>query len=288
MDIGAVQISDLVLSAVKVQRTAKMVRQSDPEVYQLHLIISGEGHLAHVGRDARFRPRQFLLMNSSQPYRGRRSSPTGATRAVMVQVPRASLDVRPAKVERLVAAPFGADEGIGAVLASHLLTVVDHAEHYTAADSTALADVTVDLIAATFAHHLDATDRLSPQARQRTLLAQIHRFIRRRLADPDLTADLIAAAHNISTRQLYKLFQSQGDGMGVAALIRRSRLERCHRDLADPALRSHSVHTVAARWGLTDSAHFSKIFRATYGLTPSDHRRHAQHADATHETTAPI
>ncbi|MET8161225.1 helix-turn-helix domain-containing protein [Sphaerisporangium sp. NPDC005289] len=287
VDIGEIQISDLAISTVEARRTTKMIRQFDPEVYLLQLITSGDGHLAHGSRDAMFQARQFLLMDSSQPYHGRRSSTTGSSRAVLVQVPRASLGLRPVRGDRLVAAPFGADEGISAVLANHLLAVMEHAEHYTAADSVALADVTVNLIAATLAHHLDGTDPLSPQARKHALLAQIHRFIRQRLADPDLTADLIAAAHNISTRQLYKLFQSQGEGMGIAAFIRRSRLERCHRDLADPALRHHSVHTIAARWGLADSAHFSKIFRAAYGLSPRDHRHHAQHGDAMHETTRP-
>jgi hypothetical protein len=219
VDMGAVQISELTVSTVDAERTAKMVRQFDPEVYQLHLISSGDGHLAQVGRDASFHARQFVVIDSSQPYQGRRSSPTGSTQAMVVQVPRDSLGLRPVRGDRLAAAPFDAHEGIAAVLASHLLTVMNHAEHYTAADSAALADVTVGLVAATFAHQLDATDRLSPQARRRALLAQIHRFIRRRLSDPGLTADHIAAAHNISTRQLYKLFQSQGEGMGVAAFI---------------------------------------------------------------------
>src|SRR4051812_31754541 len=77
VDMGAVQISELTVSTVDVERTAKMVRQFDPEVYQLHLISSGDGHLAQVGRDASFHARQFVLIDSSQPYQGRRSSPTG-------------------------------------------------------------------------------------------------------------------------------------------------------------------------------------------------------------------
>jgi AraC-like DNA-binding protein len=30
---------------------------------------------------------------------------------------------------------------------------------------------------------------------------------------------------------------------------------------------------VAARWGLPDSAHFSRLFRRTYGLPPAEYRR---------------
>jgi AraC-like DNA-binding protein len=47
---------------------------------------------------------------------------------------------------------------------------------------------------------------------------------------------------------------------------------RCRRDLLDPALRDRPVSAIAARWGITDPAHFSRLFRATYGVPPSEYR----------------
>ncbi len=61
----------------------------------------------------------------------------------------------------------------------------------------------------------------------------------------------------------------------VAEWIRSRRLERCRRDLADPALDAEPVYAIAARWGLTSAAHFRPVFRAAYGLTPADYRRSA-------------
>ncbi|WP_461012534.1 helix-turn-helix domain-containing protein, partial [Streptomyces capparidis] len=75
---------------------------------------------------------------------------------------------------------------------------------------------------------------------------------------------------------LYTLFNAQG--LTVAARIRQRRLEHCRRDLADPALRSRPVRAIAARWGFTDPAHFSRTFRAAYGITPRDHRHTALQA----------
>jgi AraC-like DNA-binding protein len=72
-------------------------------------------------------------------------------------------------------------------------------------------------------------------------------------------------------RYLYRLFEAQGTT--VAAWIRHRRLERCRADLTDPALRAAPVSAVAARWGLPDSAHFSRLFRRTYGLPPAEYRR---------------
>ncbi|WP_260867741.1 helix-turn-helix domain-containing protein [Streptomyces sp. SAJ15] len=63
-------------------------------------------------------------------------------------------------------------------------------------------------------------------------------------------------------------------GVSVAAWIRRSRLERCRRDLVDPLLRSRPIHAIAWKWGLTDPAHFSRSFRVVaYGMSPRDYRR---------------
>jgi transcriptional regulator GlxA family with amidase domain len=54
--------------------------------------------------------------------------------------------------------------------------------------------------------------------------------------------------------------------------VRTLRLAGCRRDLADPALSHLSIGAVAARWGILDSAKFSRIFRAAHGLSPREYR----------------
>ncbi|PWU60027.1 AraC family transcriptional regulator [Micromonospora globispora] len=105
------------------------------------------------------------------------------------------------------------------------------------------------------------------------LRSQVEAFVRRHLDDPELTPAAVAAAHHLSLRSLHRLFA--GTGTTVAALIRTGRLERCFRDLADPRLGHLAVHQIAARWGLRDRAHFSRVFRAAYGISPREHRERA-------------
>ncbi|MDT0345320.1 helix-turn-helix domain-containing protein [Streptomyces litchfieldiae] len=45
--------------------------------------------------------------------------------------------------------------------------------------------------------------------------------------------------------------------------------------LADPAPRTRAVQAIATRWGLTDAAHFSRLFRATFGMPPRHYRHQA-------------
>jgi AraC-like DNA-binding protein len=98
----------------------------------------------------------------------------------------------------------------------------------------------------------------------------MHAFIEQHLGEADLAPGIVAAAHHVSLRYLHRLFEAEDTT--VAAWIRRRRLERCRRDLADPAFRTVPVSAVAARWGLLDSAHFSRLFRRMYGLPPAEYR----------------
>ena len=102
------------------------------------------------------------------------------------------------------------------------------------------------------------------------LPASLRESIESRLSDPGLCPARIAAAHGISTRQLHRLFKQTGTPFG--AFVRRRRLERCRDDLADPRLRPLPMTEIAFRWGFSDSAHFSRCFRATFGCTAREFR----------------
>jgi AraC-like DNA-binding protein len=71
-------------------------------------------------------------------------------------------------------------------------------------------------------------------------------------------------------RYLHKLFEPEG--VSVSEWIRNKRLDHCQRDLLNPALADQTIVTIAARWGLTNGAQFSRLFRATYGCSPREHR----------------
>ncbi|MGW5264796.1 AraC-like ligand-binding domain-containing protein [Microbispora sp. NPDC004025] len=269
-DLGVLQLSMMRHQMLQASRPAKLIRQSDPEVFQLHIILEGGGRMTQAGRDAVFHAGQMLLLDSSRPLRMWRGADGDPAKSLIVQFPRAALGLRAGVVGRLAAAPFPIRPGITGVLAGHLRHLADNAGDLTTPDARAVAAVTLDLIAAAYAGQFDADDALTPEARRQALLSLIHDFIRRRLGDPGLTPETIAAAHQISVRHLYTLFAEQG--LTVAAWIRRCRLEQCHRDLADPRRRSLPIQSVAARWGFTDAATFSRAFRAAYGMSPRDHR----------------
>jgi AraC family transcriptional regulator, positive regulator of tynA and feaB len=90
--------------------------------------------------------------------------------------------------------------------------------------------------------------------------------IEEHLTDPELRPQAIAAAHAVSLRTLYQLFERRGET--VSGYVRRRRLARARAELArrGPAT---TVAEVAHRWGFADQAAFGRAFRRQYGCPPS-------------------
>ncbi|MEU6574250.1 helix-turn-helix domain-containing protein [Streptomyces sp. NPDC046805] len=272
VDLGAIQVSGLGYPRLETYRPAKLIRRSDPESYQVMLNRSGGHRIIQGGHDTTSSAGEMTLYDTSRPWQGWAEPGTsGAVHGIMVQIPRALLPLPQDVVRSLTALRLPGDRGVGRLLACFLEQLVGDTGSYTPADAPRLTAVTVDLLAAVCAHHLEAESLLPLESRHHTLLLRTRAFIEHHLADPGLTPAVVAAAHNVSTRQLYRLYQAQG--LTVAGWIRRRRLENCHRDLADPRHDHRPVQAVAARWGLPDKAHFSRLFRAAYGMPPGDYRR---------------
>ncbi|QNO36896.1 helix-turn-helix domain-containing protein [Protaetiibacter sp. SSC-01] len=120
---------------------------------------------------------------------------------------------------------------------------------------------------------LDAADDDPTSGWRSSMLRDALDYIEEHLGELDLTPDRIAAAQNISTRTLHRLFEREG--MTLGAWIRTRRLEHCRTDLADPAQAGVSVSAIGARWGLWDAAHFSRLFKSTFGASPRAYRQAA-------------
>lgn len=105
-------------------------------------------------------------------------------------------------------------------------------------------------------------------ATAQALALAIRRHIEDRLHAPVRVED-ITARFNISRSHLYRLFEAEG---GVQAHIRERRLKRAMRMLAQTPRAGGTVSDIAYLCGFRSEAHFSKAFRARFGMTPSQAR----------------
>jgi AraC-like DNA-binding protein len=276
LSLGSVAVRSVHAPSVTLRRTPKLVRQSDPEAYQVSLLRQGSVDVVQQGRTDRrstHRPYDLVLLDTSRPNEIRVTTEDGgkALTGFGVLVPKALLSVPTDSVDRLLARRMPGGEGIVALLFGFIAQLTSDTARYGPADGPRLGTVVVDLLSAALAQVLEKEDDLTPEARRRTLTLRIDAFIQQNLRDPRLTPEVVAAAHHISVSYLHRLFQERGTS--VAASIRSRRLQRSCADLADPAMATVPVHTIASRWGFTDTAHFSRTFRREYAMTPVEYRR---------------
>ncbi|WP_417801297.1 helix-turn-helix domain-containing protein [Streptomyces sp. NRRL B-2790] len=271
LDFGAITVWSAKFQPLVFRRTPKLIRQSDPETYHLSFVVRGTGAGVWRHRETQYKPYDLFINSSSLPNDVHSSGDPVTT--VALEVPKALLPLPRDMAGRIVGAPVSGREGMGALLAGFLTQLTTDTAAYQPADRPRLGTVLVDLVAALFAHLIEADDSLPPETHRRALALRIQAFIREHLHDPCLTPATVAAAHHISTSYLHRLFRDED--ATVAAWIRRLRLEAARRDLTDPALHATPIHAIATRWGFPRATDFSRAYRAAYGTTPRDHRHQA-------------
>ncbi|QIS22793.1 helix-turn-helix domain-containing protein [Nocardia terpenica] len=274
-DVGPLQMATVAGSAYYVLRTPELIRRNDMGRYLCAVVTEGQVGLEQDDRTALLNRGDVALVDSSRPFR---YVGEAARRLVIVNFPHNLLPLGNDHVAQLTGTRMSGRSGTGALISSLLREMAQRLDDPELADNNRLATATVDLIAAGLATRLDRTALLPIETRENVLLSSIHAFIDRHLADPALSPDDIAAAHHINPRYLRKLFQAEGHT--VTGWIRAQRLQRCRRDLLDPTLVDRPVAVIAARWGFLDLAHFTRTFRAAFGIPPAAYRRAYQPAAA--------
>ncbi|WP_445400673.1 helix-turn-helix domain-containing protein [Streptomyces sp. LE64] len=271
------------LGPSRYRRTPRLIRRSDPGLLHMTLVLPGSGTIRvdHAGHRSVNEPYDLYFLDTSRPY-DVQSDGERRLVGVGVEIPRSRLGVAgEGALTGVLGRRISGRRGFGGLLTRFLTQLCEESDAYRSSDAPRLNGVLLDLVTGLISHELDSRGALPPETRDRHLVLAVRSFVGQHFRDPGLTARAVAAAHHVSPRQLHRLFQPEG--VTVAGLIRRQRLEQARRFLADPALATASVHTIATRSGFTAPAHFSRSFRTAYGTSPTDYRRSALH----HSTALP-
>ena len=274
--LGPVRVGELSAgSPAEVRRTERHIRRDETGLCKVQVLQAGRGVVEQDGRQAALGPGDLVFVDLGRPARWTMS----AMRSVAVVFPRRLLPLAPATTEQLAGVRVAGDRGAGALASSLARQLPRQAAANEGDGGTRLGTAILDLLAAALASRaaggtgaLAADLALPDSVARRARLAAVLGGIEAQLADPGLTPTTLAAAHHLSLRSLHALFEHHE--ATVACWIRHRRLERVRRDLADPAQRDVAVSEIAARWGLVNPAHFSRSFRAAYGLSPVEFRQH--------------
>ncbi|MFI7360881.1 helix-turn-helix domain-containing protein [Streptomyces sp. NPDC050149] len=268
--LGVAQLTELSYGPLLSRRTPKLIRRSDPELCQVALIRQGSQGIDQNRTNALLHPAQLVFYDSSLPFDAWVGPQVPLSQSLLLQFPRGLLSPSAMRIGRLFARPLDGSTGMGRVLAEYLSTVAGVWDTLTEADRARAGHTAVDLATAVAAHHLDAANGQSSAQSPDLLFRRIVSFIDKELHLPDLTPAAVAAAHSISVRYLHLLFQRQGTT--VAGYVRRQRIGRCRRDLADPQLSHLTIAAIARHRGFSEPSGFNRSFRAETGMTPGEYR----------------
>ena len=265
VDFDDAHVHEVTASQHMVERTESLVAVSDERFYKASLQVSGTGLLIQDGREALLQPGDLAIYDTARPYSLIFEQDM---RMLVLMFPREQLGLPPDMMRQLTAHRFSSTDGLGAMIIPFLQNVSQNLDRVGGATGPRLVHTAIDLITTMFANELDL--EADPRDSHQLLMQQVRHYIETNLGSPELSPSQIAADHFISTRHLHGLFREKGTT--VSTWIRERRLENCRRDLIEPLNAHLSVGAIAARWGFVEAAHFSRVFKAAYEMSPSELR----------------
>jgi AraC-like DNA-binding protein len=267
--IGAVQLSNVAVTGdVTVRRTPQLIARAAHDYLKVGVQLHGRSVVSQDGREATLTPGDYAVWDTTRPYTLSRS---GFNEMLVVMFPREMIRLAPQRLSGLTARRVSRQQGLAASVSPFLVELGKRVHSVNHSGELYLADAVLDMLASSFAEQLSREGPV--EAGGSGLRLRVRAHIEQQLADPNLNVSTVAAANHISVRYLQKLFENEGET--VTGWTRARRIERCRRDLADPQFAQLPISSIAARWGLANAAHFSRLFKGVYGLSPTEYRAQA-------------
>jgi AraC-like DNA-binding protein len=269
---GDMRLGEVYSDPQIVRHLRSHVARTRAAMFFLQMQLEGESINRQDGREARLGPGDFTLCDTSRPYEMHFEN---ANRMFVVGIPDTLLRRHLACPENVVAVPMAGATGLSGLLSQFLRDFWTRCrEDFDPSSVPRISRAILDLIASAYTP--------LPQAQpDRSSLVTSHRirivnYIEAHLGNPDLTPMRLADACKMTPRYLHHLFSEESET--VARYILRRRLEECSRELTSPAQRGRTVTAIAFDFGFNSPTHFGRVFRARYGTTPGEYRRHHSRA----------
>ena len=253
--------------AHRIQRGARCNEPAAADdMYKLVLQLQGHADILQRDSSAHLRRGDWSLYDPHVPYSITNHERTSL---LVVQIPRPLL--KGFKVPGLHNCQAHASSVIGlhAVLGSFLQSLSEQLVTLSDGVGQPLSETVVGLLASTLAaYHEDGAGHATLPG---VLKARVKQYVQAHLGEPDLTIERIAQDMRCSKRYLHRVFEDEACSLDRYSW--KARLDRCQAALQSPGALGKSVSEVAYTWGFNSSAHFCRLFKNQYGLSPTEFRR---------------
>ena len=259
------RLSPIQSNAITLEILPKEPESVSQDCYFAVLLTAGEYKLEQGGREVFLKPGEMSLYDATEPHRITIPQPFSK---ILISIPRQLLDERVSNICNLTATRLPTQTGIAAITASMIQSTVSQLEQLDPSAFQSLSDPILEMLTMTLTEQKGSTCMLS---RHRSFaLMRVKRFIANQLSDTELNTEVISRAVGLSPRYINNLFNE--DNTSLMRYLTKQRLSRSRHYLATSLYSYLSITEVAIKSGFSNMAHFSRIFRQAYGLSPSDYR----------------
>lgn len=244
------------------------IRARRAAVRLLYFIFQGEMRVVSPGGSHAVKPGQCIFINADEPfYSGTFIGERGTFECGLAVVPE-HLVLSQMPWAKSLNAPFE----IGAEHRPVVTGLLD----LLCSEGDCLRARTAESLAAGFLQSVsDAmNDQIAASAQPESLMerrfADIQACIRKYLTCADLTCEQVAQYCGISPR--YLCYVLKANETSFSDLLWGQRLPKARDWLVADAYRRYPIHKIASMAGFKSAAHFSRMFKSAYSLSPKEYR----------------
>lgn len=257
--IGPIEISHFRAPPHFWSREKKHIASDDFDDFLLSILLRGTGCLEQDGRTVAQRPNEIVLYDTSQAFRYDLDS-----EIILMKIPRRLLTSRHADIRHVMAVGLRRDLSLNGLLC-------DVAKRTMSLETTQDASMTVgarlassvlDLVSAVIDLEVEEQGILGHQ--RMIQLERAQRYAVANLGDENLSPDDMARHSAVSLRTLNRLFAKIGTT--PMRWVWQRRLDASHSALAEGCAKS--VTDAAFEFGFSEVSHFSRSFKASFGISP--------------------
>ena len=234
----------------------------------LYFIYQGELQVVNSAGSYTVKPGRCGLINADEPFYTRASiGDRGSFECALAVVPE-HLVLSHMPWSKFLNTSFEIDSGQRQIVTGLLNLLCFEGDHMSRRTATPLAEAFLQSISDSVGDHIANSAPSCSLVDKR--FADIQACIQKYLTSADLTCDRVAAYCGISPR--YLCYVLKANNTSFSELLWSQRLPKAREWLVADSFERYPIHKIATMAGFKSAAHFSRMFKSAYQVSPKEYR----------------
>ena len=234
----------------------------------LYFIYQGELQVVNSAGSYTVKPGRCGLINADEPFYTRASiGERGSFECALAVVPE-HLVLSHMPWSKFLNTSFEIDSGQRQIVTGLLNLLCFEGDHMSRRTATPLAEAFLQSISESVGDHI--ANRAPSCSLVDKRFADIQACIQKYLTSADLTCDRVAAYCGISPR--YLCYVLKANNTSFSELLWSQRLPKAREWLVADSFERYPIHKIATMAGFKSAAHFSRMFKSVYQVSPKEYR----------------